>query len=346
MPGANPFAADYVAPQESASVFDMFDRNPKPKADPKPLPEYEKTPDPLITEPGAYADITAEDYHGREICASPSISATGLKLIASRSPLHYWYQSPLNPDRPAQKEKPHFAIGKAVHDLLLLSDRWGEKYHILPDGFDARYKKWAWAVEMRQEAEDNGLTVLTKQQADHAMAMAESIASHELAGALLTSGRPEMTLAAQDPKTGIWLRARPDVLPDAMEIIPDIKTDLDGSPIAFAGKATRLGYFQAAAHYIDVIDLVFGWQARRFVLIVVEKEPPFIVTIYHLDDDDIQRGRMVNRKAINTFAECLKLNSWPPYSPPGHPIVRLQMGGWAARQIDDAIDRGELSYDL
>jgi hypothetical protein len=61
----------------------------------------------LISAAGAYsADVVSiEAYHGSEICPAPSISATGLKLIASKSPLHYWWQSALNPNRPAQDDK-------------------------------------------------------------------------------------------------------------------------------------------------------------------------------------------------------------------------------------------------
>lgn len=90
---------------------------------------------PLVTAPGIYPDIAIEDYHGREICPAPSISATGLHTLCTKSPLHYWWDSPLNPNRPPASSASHFSVGNAVHDRLLLGKRWPEFYHVLPEGF-------------------------------------------------------------------------------------------------------------------------------------------------------------------------------------------------------------------
>lgn len=74
----------------------------------------------LITTPGIYPDIPAEDYHGTEICAGPSISASGLKQVLD-CPAKYWWTSPLNPDRPVEKRTKALNLGSAAHDLLLLA---------------------------------------------------------------------------------------------------------------------------------------------------------------------------------------------------------------------------------
>lgn len=337
----------------SANPFDeAFSRfaEPEPKVRaPEPDPVRARPAIPKITEPGAYADIPAEDYHGVEICDSPSISASGLKLIEDKSPLHYWERSPLNPNRRPRPSKPHFALGHLLHDILLYGGALPAEYHIVPDGFvRAHTNKWADEIEPYDEAVRDGLNILTESQFEMGRAMAESVDRHELAGALLSAGEPEMTLAAKDPKTGVWMRARPDVLPTTMEIIPDVKTAADASPEAFENAATRFGYFQAAAHYLDVIDLLYGEPAekRRFVLIVIEKQPPHPVTIYHLDDGDIHYGRMLNRRSLNLFARCLQTNEWHGYSPPDRPILPLMMAPFARRRIDLRVESGDLSYDL
>jgi hypothetical protein len=300
---------------------------------------------PLITDPGAYPDVDAEDYHGGEICDGPSISSSGVKLITSKSLRHYWYQSNLNPDRPPQKEKRHFALGRLLHDILLLPDRVRQTYHVLPAGFSAsQTKKWEEAIQARDYAISKGKTVLRKEDFDNAHRMAESVSQHELACALLTAGTPEITLAAKDPITGVWMRARPDVLPTTMEIIPDVKTAADASADVYERAATRFGYFQSAAFYLDVIEQLYGEAKRRFVLITIEKEPPFEVVIDHLDDMDIDFARMRNRKALNQFAEALKTGVWPGYTPPERPIRTLQMTAFERGLINQAIERGELSY--
>lgn len=301
---------------------------------------------PLITAPGAFEGISAEAYHGAEICPAPSISSSGLKLINARSPAHYWWQSPMNPDRPAQKQRPHLNLGSALHDVLLLGNgRFEKHYYVLPEGFDPRAtRQWADYIEARDYAIRKGRMVLTKAQFDTMQAMAEAVSKHELAGALLTAGTPEMTLAAVDPETGCWLRARPDNLPFNMEIIPDIKTAADASIDVYERAATRFGYFMSAAHYLDVIDLIYGEAKRSFVLITIEKEPPYLVTIDQLDSVDIDMARLRNRAALNKFADCLKTGNWHGYNTPERPIRTLQMTNFERAMINQAIDRGELSY--
>lgn len=301
---------------------------------------------PLITEPGAYEDIPAELYHGTEICPAPSISSSGLKLINARSPAHYWWQSPMNPNRPMRKQKPHLNLGSALHDILLLDhSQFSKNYHVLPEGFNERAtSQQAEYIEARDYAIRKGKLILTKAQHDSMLAMAEAVLKHELAGALLTAGTPEITLAAIDPETGCWLRARPDNLPFNMEIIPDIKTAADASLDVYERAATRFGYFMSAAHYLDVIDLIYGEAKRSFVLITIEKEPPYVVTIDQLDAVDIDMARLRNRAALNKFAECLKTGNWHGYNTPEKPIRTLQMTNFERAMINQAIDRGELSY--
>jgi hypothetical protein len=54
--------------------------------------------------------------------------------------------------------------------------------------------------------------------------------------AALSNGESEVTLAWQDKETGVWLRARPDFLPQKRLIVPDLKTAADGAPKGFQRK--------------------------------------------------------------------------------------------------------------
>lgn len=296
----------------------------------------------LITAPGIHDGISAEDYHGREICDAPSISSSGLKTIIDRSPLHYWWNSPLNPNRPAESTKRHFAIGKAAHDILLLESRWPERYHVLPATFNARATKEQAAQHAERDAAiEAGMTILRHEDAQVAEAMAAAIRRNKFAAAALTNGQPEQTLAWQDKETGVWLRARPDFLPAKRLFIPDLKTAADASPDAFRRAMASFGYHQSAALYMDGIEAVFGQRPSAFFFIVVEKEAPHCVALYQIPEDDIHRGRMLNRKAIQTFADCLSRDRWPGYA---DDVTPLPLPSWEQRQIDQAAEAGELSY--
>lgn len=361
MSSKNPFDEDFD-PNFTATAVEAEptqDTTPRPASASSPFdagwvePEIQQQPEiqvrlPIITAPGAYPDIDGDLYHRVEICDAESISSTGLKTISSKSAYHYWWDSPLNPQRPAPEQKQHFNVGKGVHDLLLLQDLFPKNYFVLPEGFDARLKRWADVKDERDEAIRSGVPVLSHAQYQMVYAMAEQVEKNDLAKALIVSGIPEMTLAAKDPVTGVWIRSKPDILPDTKDIIPDIKTAISAHPDDFEKAATKFGYFQSAAHYMDIIELLYGEAVgvkRRFVLIVVESTPPHLVQIYHLDDEAIQMGRMLNRKALNTFAACLRTGIWPGYSEPDQPILTLHMTAWAQAQITRRVDSGELSWE-
>jgi hypothetical protein len=281
-----------------------------------------------IDTPGIY-DVPFSVYHGKEICVGPSISSSGLRKI-TECPLKYWWNSPLNPNRPPESNETHFAIGKAAHDLILDGTGWPDRYHVLPEGFTrAGTKKWADAIAEADAAEAEGKTVL--KHSDHAtvVAMAEAIKKHPINRAL-SRGKAEATIVWQDEQTGVWLRCRPDFLPDDRRFIPDLKTTTDASPTAFEKSVANFGYHQQAALYLDGLAAVFGEdESREFYFIAQEKEPPYIVQPYQLDAESIAWGRRANRVAINKFAWCVKNNRWPSYA---DDFIKIGLPYWKTKE--------------
>jgi hypothetical protein len=305
---------------------------------------------PLITEAGAYQHIAAEDYHrNANLLPGPSLSSSGAKKLLAQSPYHYWFDSPLNPDRPPEPDKPHFNVGKAAHDFVLLSERWPDHYHVLPEGFSrAATKKFAAEIEEADEAAEAGLTILKHDEAETVKAVAAALQRNSLAVATLTNGVTEETLCWQDPRTGVWLRARPDFRPNSIlekrdvMVVSDLKfvAPSNASPEGFAKAIHNFGYHQSAAFYSDGIKAVYGHYPTHWVHVVVEKpeagtnarHAPLTVSLYELPAEDIERGRYLNRRAIDLFARCLERGEWPGYAddpkPVGLPI-------WSRMRIDD-----------
>lgn len=290
----------------------------------------------MISEPGIY-DISADDYHRKEICDSPSISNSGLKLI-SDCPLRYWWNSPLNPNRPQEEKKAHFNVGKAAHDRLLLSDRWPLHYHVTPEGYNrAATKKWADELAAEQVAIEDGKIVLSHSQNEAVIAMADALRRVPMAAASFRNGEPEKTLAWKDKETGVWLRVRPDFLPRAKRLIPDYKTASSANPKDFQRAIWDYGYHRQAALYIDGIEAITGQKPEAFYFVVQEKEAPYIVSIIGLQDTDIEWGRLQNRQAIRTFAECLAKDRWPAYT---EEPVTVMLPVWAERELQQKYDAG------
>ena len=288
----------------------------------------------LITAPGAYSGIDNADYHrNANLLPGPSISSSGLKTLLNKSPAHYWYDSALNPDRPAESDKPHFAVGKAAHDMLLLNERFADSYHVTLEGFSrAKTKAMADEIAECEAAEADGKTILSFEQAATVRAMCAALKANKLASAALSNGDSEVTLAWQDKETGVWLRARPDFLPKRRQIIPDLKTAADASPRGFQRAMANLGYAQSAALYLDGIETIFGERPSHWIHVVMEKEPPHVVALYELPAEDIERGRWLNRTAVRRFAECLSADRWPGYS--DQPTL-LGLPQWERRMIDE-----------
>ena len=106
----------------------------------------------LITKPGAYSGIPIEQYHGEEICPSPSLSPTGAKPLCGRggkgqTPRHFWEQSNLNPNRREREQTDALRFGAALHDALLLPERWKgrDHYHVTCEGFSRATRPRCWA---------------------------------------------------------------------------------------------------------------------------------------------------------------------------------------------------------
>jgi hypothetical protein len=309
---------------------------------------------PLITAPGAYPDISNDDYHGREICPAPSISSTGLKKLVGHlglqtkgcTPRHYWEGSPLNPNRKPQEQTNALRLGSAFHDALLLPERWmdGDCYHVTPNGFD-----WRKSKEQRDDiaaadmAKADGCTLISFAERDEINAMVAAIRANPTCDALLSDGAPEVTLAWQDSETGVWLRCRPDWLRDNLSCGINVKTAADASFVGFQSDVTKFRYFMSAALELDGIEAVKGTRPPLYVHPVIEKpgkgwQPgDYLPTaLWTLSAEDLAYGQALNRRAIRTFADCLSADRWPGYADEPTPCG---VSGWARKEIDHLIER-------
>ena len=294
-------------------------------------------PKPLnISAPGVY-DLTPEQYHDSEPCASPSISSSGLREIENKCPAKYWWNSPLNPDRP-KKQKREWSIGIAAHDLILQGDRFFDRNHVL--GQDVKLTTKDGRAE-KKDAEAAGMNVIKHEDFLAIKAMRDELFAHEFAGAAFTNGRAEQSLIWQDEETGVWLRCRPDWLHDVPIHIPDYKTAVSAEPMEFMRQVWNLGYYMQAALYLDGIDAVMGCQPQSFYFIVQEKEPPYVVQCVALEPIDIEWGRAKNRRAIRLFADCLERDHWPGYS---SDVRQMGLPLYAQYELQRQHDAGRFDY--
>jgi hypothetical protein len=264
-----------------------------------------------ISKPGVY-QMTLEEYHS-DNCIGPSISSSGLRAIELQSPAHYWMDSYLNPEREPRDEKPHFALGSAAHTLFLGEDHFRQKYRVRPEKWDSW--RTADAKEWREACWDKGLSVLEPKDMVTILGMAKSLAAHPLVAKGLLSGAIEQSLIWQDELTGVWLKIRPDAIPDGANMATDLKTCADASARAVRESIFKYGYHMQMALTTMGIKAVLGREINDedCSLLFVETKPPYCVNFKPLEARAIYYGRRQIRRAINKFAECLERGEWPGY---------------------------------
>ena len=184
-----------------------------------------------------------------------------------------------------------------------------------PDKFDKTYavcgpRNTKAGKAAAKAAEDAGLEPITQAQYVEAHNVNAAIRQHPLAKQLLADGQPEVSVYGEDASTGLKVKGKLDWLWDDQTIV-DLKTAGPGgaSPAAFTKQIVNFKYHLQAAHYLELA------QAKAFIFLVVEREPPYQIGIYELDNDALAEGRWLRKKALDTVAFCLAANSWPGYTP-------------------------------
>lgn len=262
----------------------------------------------LPIEPGIYPDIPDSVYHA----SRDTLSSSGArKLLPPSCPaLFRWEQD--NPPEPKQQ----FDIGKAAHKMVLGV---GEKI-VRVDADDWKLKA---NQEIRKAAYAAGQIPLLKSEVDAAQRMAGAVHTHPLAAALLKDGDAELSGVYTDPKTGVRLRFRPDwltQLPSGRITIVDLKTSQSASPAEFASSAARFGYALQQVWYCEGLRVLEITDDPALLFLIVDKNPPHLVSIVQLDDDAIRYGERQMRRAINLYAACVEDDYWPGYPETVHTI--------------------------
>lgn len=253
-----------------------------------------------MIEPGFYDAIPEADYHADRM----SLSVSGAKAIL-KAPALFRHQQ----DNPVHKDV--FDIGSAAHELVLGI---GPGIAIIPATSRAKADQEAHKAA-KEAARAEGKTPVTGEQYEHIERMADRLSSHALAMRLLSDGRPEVSAYALDEETGVMRRGRFDWLGGS--VLTDYKTAASVDPRDLAGRygaIKKWGYDQQAAWYTDLAaDL--GHPAKAFAFVFQMKEPPYLVTVAYVHDDDLWTARVKNAEALRTYAACMDSGVWPGYVP-------------------------------
>lgn len=279
-------------------------------------------------------DISMEVYHG-DCCAGPSVSGSGLVKIEKASLSHYWWDSYHNPQREPM-DTTALSFGRAAHAWILGEPEFN-KYFVISPYDDFRSK------EARAWRDSQTRTIVKTSDFEAIKAMHKSVFKTPLIQNAFVDGRPEMSLIWKDDETGLWLKARPDWLPNRVPFVPNFKTTRSARPQDFQRQAYDLGYHQGAALTIEGLKKVLGWTSASYYFVAQEKVAPYVAGIFIMRDTDIEWGALQNRRALRKLAKALDAGEWPGYA---SGAVEISMPAWTEKLLLDQHEKGEFTDEV
>jgi len=158
-----------------------------------------------------------------------------------------------------------------------------------------------------------GQVVATQGQADIASAMRNSIMHHRFAAALLEApGDIELSVTFNEPTYGIPCKIRPDKINHDDLIIIDLKSTVDASEEKFAKAIYNFGYDISGTFYNLGAMQAFK-KNYEFIIIAVEKDPPFGVNVFRLTEKHFEIGYGKIDSILDQLHRCIDTDNWPCY---------------------------------
>lgn len=302
-----------------------------------------------VTKSGFYRTSLAH-YHSQTICPGPSLSSSGLRRVIAESPFAFWKFSDLNPERYAESnDSAAMALGRGAHCLMLGDEVFDAGYIYVPA--DAPQRPTEPQIKARDEgritdaaakrfdfwdafdARAEGRTMLTADQVEKIGRMAGNMKLSRECTEALQGDLMEVSLIWQDRDTGIWLKARPDMIPEKHYDFSDLKTIAPQNPDfrrAIDKSIRERGYHMQFGLSAMGFKALTGEAVRSCALVFTQTTKAHECACVSLDADAIYWGQVQMRHAINIVARCMEDRHWPMqidgilnYALPEHEITRL-----------------------
>jgi len=294
-------------------------------------------PDEKITEPGFYSMPLSQ--HHNQPCDGVSVTSGILRTMELETPADVWAFHVLNPNRWEKPETDALRLGVAMA-LYVESGPYGvlSGFKIHPEekpkrpfpsqikAYDAGRASSAAieSVEYWRAVDADPHEYLTQSEFDMIIAMG-AVLERDPAAQAVMQGIPEVTMAWQDEKTGLWVLSRPDTL-NFSGVVTDYKRIAAGA----SGFNTRLvdrriednGYDMQIALGCEGMERLTGEWPGAAGIIAQSADAPHHVILRSIQDEDLRIAQWRNRRSLDRFNECLTSNHWPG---PGEVVGAFQM---------------------
>lgn len=253
--------------------------------------------------------------------AAEGISKSALDYIAPpRTPAHFkaYIDGLLRVET-----TPAMRLGQMIHRAILEPETVANAWVVKPEGMKFTTKEGKeWQAAQTQ-------AIITAAEADTITGMRDSVWSHPAVKRVLANAKTEVSLFASG-EDGVLRKARIDALPEGGNVIVDIKSCQSADADMMAKSVVSYRYDVQAAYYLDLCKLL-GMDKTEFLFVCVEKQPPYAVAVYALDQDAIAWGRKQYQRDLAAVKHCMAEDHWPSFT---QDITTLSLPSWAQKQAE------------
>lgn len=328
-------------------------------------------PGELITEPGAY-QCSLEVHHSHPVpedCIA--VTSSTLRDMILRTPGYVWAFHPKNEHRFIKKDSDAKRLGRAMAYLVEGTASGGtweagldmllEHFRVLPEDAPppptkaqiAAYEKqvkekglagaqWSESalprVQFWEEWNTDPRPVMKPGEFENIAMMGRILAFDPAARAAMLGGLPEITMAWQDPKTGVWCLSRPDVVNLDGTVVDYKRMSTQGRPFnrhIVDRRITEYAYDMQLAFGAEGMEaLGIGWPTMAGI-VAQQDDAPYHVILDEIGEEDLRLGQFRNRMALDQFAHCWERGDWPG---PGRDPATYQRPDWQIKELEEQRD--------
>lgn len=283
---------------------------------------------------GVHDDVKEADYHRLQYFSNSMLQ------LFRKSPAHLRWALD-HPDE--RKDSDAFRLGHATECAIMEPDKFAEQWVIAercavpiasgkrkgepcgnPGKFVSDGGGWFCGQHKKDGMSEPTGNVLTKDEHAMCLNVQRAVSQNKLAHELLfgTKGKNQLTIVWEDRTTGVPCKGRLDRLCRwrNRRTVVDLKSTQDASLWGFERSIYKFGYHTQHGMYNDGLVTLDQVKYKRDpvpadkLFIVYEKEPPYSVVVYRLDDQAIEEGRAEYTHHMNRFKYCREKQSWPSYA--------------------------------
>lgn len=263
-----------------------------------------------------------------------ALSQSKLKEL-KKSPKHLWAKY-LDPLREVEKVTDEMKFGKALHTYLLERKEFENNFVIAPK-IDKRTKE---GKAQYAELVINSVGKEIIDEVDYILIqkMVASFYSKKMSKILECKGLFEHELYWQDAEFGIDCKAKIDFYIEPNNIftnglIIDVKTTQDATADVFMRSIDKYGYYNQAGFYCNAIkDIYKTADYPKFIIIAMEKEAPFEIGFYELDNMAVELGIEENKRLMRLYKECDSKGDWYGYP---DELQSIGLPTWAINRLNN-----------